>query len=194
MILDCDRGGTARDTGLTEALIRALLEHPEGHPWVMQDIGLLGLRLDQDRRHRLHIWDPDRAVCGPLVHDHPFDFTSWVVAGEITNTRYWEDATGAEYHRVRYRADDEEDRRSDTVRLVGRAETLTAGDRYALRSAELHDSGQQPGTVTVISRRPVEVTELTVCRPDDGPWVSGRSRPATPAEVRRITGLALSWF
>ena len=71
-----------------QALVRTILEHAEDYPWVMQEIGLLGLRLDDKREYRLHVWDPSSSVGEPPIHDHPFDFTSTVIAGEMTNTRY----------------------------------------------------------------------------------------------------------
>jgi hypothetical protein len=40
----------------------------------------------------------------------------------------------------------------------------------------------------------VDVTALTVCTRDDAPWVSAQARPATPAEVKAITGAALDLF
>ena len=79
------------DISLNKALVRTILGHAEDYPWVMQEIGLLGLRLDDAREHRLHVWDPSSSVGEPLIHDHPFDFTSTVIAGETTNTRYEED-------------------------------------------------------------------------------------------------------
>ena len=98
----------------TRAFVRMLLERAAAYPWVLQDIGLLGLRLDERRIYRLHVWDPTGAVGEPPIHDHPFHFTSSVVAGAITNTRYVEDPSGNEFRRVRYRPVRQEDRRADS--------------------------------------------------------------------------------
>ena len=183
------------DSSLNTALIRTILEHAEDYPWVMQEIGLLGLRLDDTREYRLHVWDPSSSVGEPPIHDHPFDFTSTVVAGEMTNTRYREDPLGAEYRRVRYTLPNEDDRRCDTVRLSGTATTHTAGAQYHQLAHELHDSRQVPGTVTIIRRRFTrDVCEMTVCDRDESRWSSGRSRPAAPADVKRITATALELF
>ena len=182
------------DLSLTQALVRKLLEHPHDHPWTMQDIGLLGLRLDDHREHRLHVWGPTSSVGEPPVHDHPYDFTSVVVAGEMTNTRYVEDPAGTEYRRVRYTPPDEDARTTDTVKLSGTATTHTAGDEYSQRADELHASHQLPGTVTIIRMSLREVPALTVCTPGEAPWVSGRSRRPTPDELRTITSAALDHF
>jgi hypothetical protein len=183
------------DNSLNKALVRTILEHAEDYPWVMQEIGLLGLRLDDQREYRLHVWDPSSSVGEPPIHDHPFDFTSTVVAGEMTNTRYQEDPLGVEYRRVRYTPPNEDVRRSDTVRLSGVATTHTAGGQYHQLAHELHDSRQVPGTVTIIRRTFTrDASELTVCNRQETGWVSGQSRPAAPADVKRITATALELF
>ena len=71
---------------LSRALVLTMLQHAEDFPWRMQDIGLMGLRLDDRREYRLHVWDPSYCVGEPPVHDHPYDFTSTVIAGELTNS------------------------------------------------------------------------------------------------------------
>jgi len=188
--------GMTTDIGLNRALVRMILEHGQDYPWVMQDIGLLGLRLDDSREYRLHVWDPSGCIGEPPVHDHPFDFTSTIIAGEMTNTVYSQSPSGVEYSRVRYPPDDEDARTCDpdTVRLSATATTYREGERYSQLAHQLHDSRQLPGTVTVIRRSFIEVTELTVCRRDESTWVSGRSRPARVEEVKRLTAQALEWF
>jgi hypothetical protein len=113
----------------------------------------------------------------------------------MTNTRYEEASSGAEYSRVRYSPADEEARRTDTVRLSAAAvTTFTEGGGYSQLAHELHDSRQLPGTVTIIRMAFKDVHELTVCRRDEATWVSGQARPATPDEVKKITAAALAWF
>ncbi len=183
------------DNGLHKALVYQVLAHAEAYPWTMQDIGLLGLRLDDRREYRLHIWDPSLCVGEPPVHDHPFDFVSQIIAGEMVNTRYTEDPAGIEYRRIRYSPTDEDARRTaDTVRLSGTATTYTEGGHYGQVAHELHDSRQLPGTVSIIQMTFKGESELTVCRRDDPTWVSGRSRPATVEEVKQFTAKALAWF
>jgi hypothetical protein len=186
----------AMEIALSRVLVRTILEHAQDYPWVLQEIGLLGLRLDEVREYRLHVWDPTCSVDEPPVHDHPFDFTSTIVAGEMTNTLYTETPSGVEYSRIRYPPNDEDARRADpdTVRLSATATTYGEGGQYSQRASELHDSRQAPGTVTVIRRCFVDVAELTVCRLDASNWVSGRSRPARPEEVKRMVAKALEWF
>jgi hypothetical protein len=183
------------DEPLNKALVSMILRHAEDYPWTLQDIGLLGLRLDERRELRLHVWDPTYSIVGddPPIHDHPYDFTSTIIAGEMINTRYEVDPSGTEFTRFRYVLSDENSRTADTVRLTGTATTYKGGDCYQQLSSELHDSWQQPGTVSIIRCDFKDVRLLTVCRKSND-WVSGQSRSATSEEVKRITSKALEWF
>jgi hypothetical protein len=87
---------------LEQTRVRNILEHAADHPWRIQDIGVLGLWLDDERTYRLHVWNPEGALGDPPIHDHPYDFTSTVIVGELVNTRYVEDASGPAYVRERY--------------------------------------------------------------------------------------------
>lgn len=179
---------------LCKALVFTMLRHAEDFPWRMHDIGLMGLRLDDQREYRLHVWDPSYSAGDPPIHDHPYEFTSKIIVGELTNTRYEEDPSGDEYARFRYSPSAEDQRRSDTVRLSATATTFTEGGQYRQLAHELHASQQQSGTVTVIRCSWVEATELTVCLRDDGSWRSGQGRDATREEVKTVAAKALERF
>jgi hypothetical protein len=179
---------------LSKALVFTMLRHAEDFPWRMQDIGLMALRLDDQREYRLHVWDPGESVGDPPIHDHPYDFTSTIIVGEMTNSRYEEDPAGDEYVRFRYSPPAEDQRRSDTVRLSAAATTFTEGGQYRQLARELHASWQQPGTVTAIRCSWVEAPELTVCLRDEGSWRSGQARDATREEIKTVAAKALEWF
>ena len=177
----------------TEALVHSILTHAEAFPWRLQEVGLLGLWLDERKEHRLHVWGfPPEG--DPPIHDHPFDFTSTVVVGELVNTRYVEADAGEDYLRERYAVGNDAERTVDTVRLVGAATTYRAGESYEQLAPELHDSRQAPGTVTLIRFTFTGATELTTCRRPGAPSVSGQARPATSDEVKRFTSTALERF
>jgi hypothetical protein len=187
-------GGKVNAGALDKVRIRTILEHALEYPWKIQDIGLLALRLDEQRECALHVWAPDRCMGTPPIHDHPYDFVARIVVGEVTNARYVEDSSGVKYLRERYTPSNEESRTTDYVQLVSEVEILREGDAYAQVAGELHDSHQLPGTVTVIRREFREVEELTVCRLEKDRWVSGASRLASSVEVTEITRQALTLF
>jgi hypothetical protein len=150
------------ETTMTKAVVFTLLRHAEDFPWSMLDIGLMGLRLDERREYRLHVWNSSLNAADPPIHDHPYNFTSAIIVGELTNTRYLETAGGDEHIRFRYSPPNEEQRRSDTVKLSAAAETLCEGDEYRQLAHELHASWQQPGTVTLVRCSWGGARELTV--------------------------------
>lgn len=167
------------DETLSKALVFTILRHAEDFPWRMQEIGLMGLRLDDQREYRIHVWDPSDNLGDPPIHDHPYDFTSKVIAGEMTNTRYVEDPEGDEYIRFRYSLPAEDQRRLDTVTLSATPEAVVQGGEYGQLAHELHASWQLPGTVTVIRCSWGGPRELTVCLRDEDSWRSGQARDAT---------------
>jgi hypothetical protein len=179
---------------LSKPLVLTILRHAEDFPWRMQDIGLMALRLDDRREYRLHLWDPSDIVGDPPIHDHPYDFTSTIIVGELTNTRYEEDPAGDEYVRFRYSPPAEDQRRSDAVRLSAKVESFCEGAQYSQRAHELHASEQEAGTVTVIRCSWVEAPALTVCLRDEGSWRSGQGRDATREEIKSMATKALEWF
>ena len=130
---------------LSKALVLTILRHAEDFPWRMQDIGLMGLRLDDQRKYRLHVWDPSDNVGDPPIHDHPYDFTSTIIVGELTNTRYEEDPAGDEYARFRYSPPAEDQRRSDTVRLSATATTLLSATSTVSSLTNCTRAGNNPG-------------------------------------------------
>jgi hypothetical protein len=182
------------ETTMSRALVFTILMHAQDFPWRMADIGLMGLRLDERREQRLHVWDPSFSTGDPPIHDHPYDFTSTIIVGELANTRYVEHAAGDEYIRFRYLPPAEDQRRSDPVNLAGAAETFREGDQYRQLARELHASRQQPGTVTLIRCSWGQPRELTVCLRDEASWRSGQAREATRQEIQTFTAKALEWF
>jgi hypothetical protein len=182
------------ENALQRALILTILQHAEDFAWRMQDVGLMALRLDDRREFRLHVWAPEDDAEEPAIHDHPYDFTSVVVAGELTNTTYEEDLAGEEFVRFRYRPPAEDQRRSDGIRLSATTTTLRAGKEYRQLAHQLHASRQEPGTVTVIRCTWVADPELTVCLRKGNSWRSGYGRDATTQEVKVITARALERF
>ncbi len=183
------------DEGMNRSLVRTILEHAQDYPWTLQDIGVLGLRLDERREYRLQVWDPGYCVGDPPVHDHPYDFTSMVVVGEMVNTVYREDPSGVQYRRLHYIPKREADSQQvDTIRLIGTSATICEGCTYSQLAHELHDSHQVPGTVNVIRYGFKDINDLTVCLLGDASFVSGQSRPATLSEIDDITTKALEHF
>lgn len=182
---------------IVRLLVRKILEEPASHRWSIQGLGMLRLYLSPNVR--LHVWNPQAPhkvaeVSEP--HNHPWHFTSFVVAGVITNWLYLPDAAGDLYHAgviecgpnpSQYGAQGKHD-----VRLRQESSVYTPGASYSMRAETIHRSDPTPGTVTICTREPLpDPDHATVCWPHGTEWVSAEPRLATPDEVRDITRLAL---
>jgi hypothetical protein len=185
--------------------IRDILVHHEDYPWTLQGFGMLRTYLGADQVHRLHIWDARYRVekVSP-IHDHPWDFTSQVIAGELINQRYtsghrYEGYVDDIYKTVSIRCGEGGCALSPITRSIlhrAQPEHYLSGDTYSQVATELHESLPQDGTVTVISRvfGPDRDLARVFWRGTEG-WVSAEPRPATTEEVKAIVTNALDlWF
>ena len=165
--------------------------------WSLQGLGMLRLYLG--RELRLHVWDPREAFRdASKLHDHPWDFTSYVVLGRLKNIRYYEmnapdfAPTHTKQTIVCGSGGCSLGDKTNVHMDVGTTEEYEAGESYSQRSTEVHESVPERGTVTIIQRTFHEDTEhATVFSPYGESWVSAEPRAATPEEVRRMTRMAL---
>ena len=68
-------------------LVADILEFPERHDWTLQGFGMLRAYLSSEIR--LHVWSAAHRVEGVSdIHNHPWDFESMVVCGNMENTLY----------------------------------------------------------------------------------------------------------
>jgi hypothetical protein len=121
------------------------------------------------------------------IHSHGFDFFSGVIAGELTNTRYfpdWKDRVtlgegliGYE-GRVDIRGNNETVRATDAIIAMPRseAEELERGQTYTMPPKNhFHavDVESGVGTATIFCKTPTfwgsDGISLTLRRPDEGP-------------------------
>lgn len=183
----------------TESKIKEILTDPFDYVWTLQGFGMLRTYLDNDEVERLHIWDTNSAVPDvSVIHDHPWDFTSRIISGRLTNQRYVFDPEDGEEVSVAFIKTGEggglrtEPYKIHVISLE--PEHYVPGDLYGQLAAEVHESIPSNGTVTLIERKfygPRDDQVATVCW-RTGDWVSAEPRPATHYEILHFTGLALS--
>lgn len=184
---------------VTESRVKEILAHPFDHDWSIQGLGMLRTYLDDEHIERLHIWDTDRAVTEvSTIHDHPWDFSSRIVAGRLYNQRYQHSYSltdGDPFHtsQIHCGAGGGLIGATHRVRLsLDPIEGYEPGDVYSQSAPELHQSDPSRGAVTVISRTfRAERDIATVCW-RTGDWVSAEPRSATMAEIEHFIGLACS--
>lgn len=183
------------------ALVATILRAPHEHEWSIQGFGMLRLYLT--KAIRLHIWDPSRAVESvTTIHDHPWNFTSHVVCGLMTDRVYrrigddeWPANGRPKTHREERIVCGPGGGSMGAIREVRLEKTTTthvrAGECYSRRAEELHESGAMAGTVTIVERTFMANTEhALVYAPIGQPWVSAEPRRATREEVEHFVTLA----
>lgn len=181
------------------ALVKTVLMYPRNHRWTLQGFGFLRTYLPfgpNAKRFRLNVWDNDLTLPGvSIIHDHPWDFTSWIINGEFRNLRFVEDHfNGEEYMHMRIKCGETGGSLgTDALPIRLRAmpvECYTTGDIYQQRADEIHLSAFDQGTVTLNDR--TGDTEMPrVFWPAGGDWVDAKPREATEMEVAKTTLLAL---
>jgi hypothetical protein len=185
---------------ITPDLVRHILQHRDQFQWSLQGFGMLRTYIGEDLR--LHIWSNQHQVDDvSLMHTHPWDFSSLIVSGKITNHLYSEVPSGT----ARFA-----DRAMWRQRILcgegggleGEPEEVwlrpvsviqyPANFVYRQAANEIHFSEFDDGTVTVIRRSPAADPDHAAVYWEAGKqWVSAEPRPATTEEVDAIVGLAL---
>lgn len=193
-------------TVLTKAAVRQLLlAGPAIKGWSLQGFGMLRLYLDARCEYRLHVWDARYAVKDvSAAHDHPWDFESTIIAGELVNQLFIEQPDhlpgGSPFLEQKLLCGlggglcEEKPR---ALRLIPHPpDRYNEGDTYFQSAAQIHTSQPVDGTVTIIKRIFHEDTEhARVFWRKGVEWVSAEPRPAYDLEVRNICDRALAmWF
>ncbi len=184
------------------AAVRAVLERPAGFDWSVQGFGMMRTYFGHDKRYRLNLWDSALSVPDvSIIHDHPWDLRSWIVAGSLQNVRYRVGTlfgtllSGDLYRFMVIEPGEKFDGHAFETGAVHLSpelsETYSPGGTYTQRAGEVHSSHPIDGSVTVNDR--------TNRGPDrarvfwrDGEWVDAKPRPATLIEVARTADRALA--
>jgi hypothetical protein len=200
------------DVPLTKLAVKAILERATAHPWSLQGMGMFRLYLSKEVR--LHVWDL-RYATEPVstLHTHPWDFTSEVHSGAITNRLFCKlretDVAvirqNASWRRNLAAYNEQQivcgpgggvSAPPKEVWLYDDDEdgclTWTTGDSYSMDFDTIHESIPKTGTVTVLHRRfRVDTEHAFVYYRSDRKWVSAEPRDARPEEVEAMAKMAL---
>lgn len=154
------------------------------------------LMVDGPWKARLHCWPsgqarPQGEECE--IHDHVFDFSSWVLTGEVENIEYEVDPSGAPYaiYSTEYIGELSILRKTtQTIHLAVRSSSMhRAGSKYEVRAGQLHETrriGTAPA-VTVLITHDVSTQTPTVVGPLAGAakYEYVRSR-VSETDLRRV--------
>lgn len=185
----------------TRALARSIFDKPFEHEWTVQGFGMLRTYLDPDKRWRLNVWHSGLAVPNvSIIHDHPWDFNSLILAGEFYNTRYTNDVLNSPathmVQRIRTGEGGGPEGEPVSVALLAHPrEIYWAGDIYSQKAEEVHASSYADGTVTLNDRtRRPDPDHALVFWPFGEEWVDAEPRAATRKEIIIATSAAREQF
>lgn len=186
------------------AVVQTVLERPAGFKWTVQGFGMMRTYFGgPDKMWRLNVWDSKLAVDQvSVIHDHPWDFTSWILAGEFTNTRFrpwpFSGMTARLYDWAVIRTGEGGGPEGEGGRMwlePQPPEVYLPGHSYRQRAKEIHFSSFIDGTVTINQRiRLPDGEHARVFWPAGQSWVSAEPRPATLNEVCDTCERALRHF
>lgn len=206
-------------TDFTKAFVHNILSNYGDHHWTVQGFGFLRMYFgphENPKRYRLNLWDSSFTVPGvSTIHDHPWHFTSLIIAGCFCNQRFdmmvlppvdYSDPNsplegGPATHTFTTIRTGEgggmEQSGIDYCRLTRRKpELYFAGDTYHQDANEVHETLFEDGSVTLNERTPLpDGDHARVFWPYGESWVDAEPRPARPEELTAaITPCLERWF
>jgi hypothetical protein len=173
----------------------ATIMQDDRRSWTVQGFGFLRTYFgppNAPKMYRLNLWDHRFTVPNvSTIHDHPWDFTSVIVAGEFANQRY---------NMTRHAGSSFEPTHAFTTIKTGEGggleksaygacvlepryeELYEPGDVYGQRADEIHETKFVDGSVT-LNQRTGDTEHARVFWPWGTHWVDAMPRPATAEEV-----------
>lgn len=183
-----------------EILLRAgfALENWQERAWTVQGFGMIRTYLDEEKRWRLNVWDNALKVPNVSeIHDHPWDFQSWILCGQLANTRFKlsfpQDPASLPYQHVQIKTGEGGGPVGpvDKVYLTPiKSEVYDPGYGYLQNRNEIHITGARSGTVTLNDRTPPTPEHTANIYWPSGPWINAEPRPASKPEVFNAVSLA----
>lgn len=186
-------------TAVVLALLRARLIDRNPHHWTVQGFGMLRTYLDPAQRWRLNVWHAGLAVPGvSTIHDHPWDFTSFVLWGAIKNIVYRQKTpsrlplSDRPTHHVTDIVTGESGQvigeERSLVLLAEEHETLYRGAMYCQERSLIHETRATDFTVTLNRRSPpMPEYQARVFWPYGERWVPATPHEATDADLELVT-------
>lgn len=190
------------------ASVEKILQQADKYQWSLQGFGML--RLHMSHGYRLNVWDSRFRVPNvSMIHTHPWNFVSQVVAGTLRNHRYlrypydhkslFPDIKYPLFESAKIRPGQGggimEKTPADFQLCALMPENYIQGDEYRQCADEIHASEPVDGTITLNMRVRVGLDEAFVFWPKGEEWRSAEPRNATTEEVHAITRASLAkWF
>lgn len=183
-----------------DEIVKKVMENPFDYEWELQGFGMLRTYIDKDTR--LQIWLKEFIVPNVTdVHTHPWDFTSYIYQGRVTNYSFHESSTQRPYL-DRY---EEYDRcliltgekafvheKTKVFLQMCNTDIFTKGKIYKHRRDVPHRIRFTDGTITILTKSNIQEHNLaySYVKGIDNEWVSAAPRPATKEEIQTFIDAA----
>jgi hypothetical protein len=186
--------------------IKDVLLNPHDREWTIQGFGFGRCYFGAGDRWRLNIWHDKFAMPNvSIIHDHPWDFRSWIISGEFTNQIYrmgtnvydgYVQSARPPTHHCQYL------RTGIGGGLIGdcydvflhaeQPEYMKTAMTYKQGRKQIHASFPANGAVTLNDRRNRVGEDARVFWPLGTHWVSAHPRVASKDEVNMLATYALA--
>lgn len=192
------------DLTYVRPLVRKILADAN-NGWTVQGFGFLRTYFgppDAPKMFRLNLWDSRFTVPGvSTIHDHPWDLSSLIVAGDFTNQRYRvNDRLGSrpthEFTTIKTGEGGGIERASTSACVLTphAPEHYLPGDTYHQNAEEVHETLFKDGSVT-LNKRVGDTEHARVFWPFGTNWVDAKPRTALHSEIEAATCASLrEWF
>jgi hypothetical protein len=190
------------DMTFTKALVSSILRDTH-REWTVQGFGFLRTYFgppELPKKCRLNLWDSQFTVPNvSTIHDHPWDFKSLIVAGELENKRYLYtvDGTNPTHEYTTIKTGEGGGLQGNSSVCILRLNSVikySAGDIYSQKANEIHETKFKDGTIT-LNERIGDTEQAKVFWPYDTDWVDAIPRKATSKEIKQAVDKSLSyWF
>lgn len=178
------------------AAIRSILEHHSAFHWTVQGFGFIRTYLDADKRWRLNVWHNDLRVPNvSAIHDHPWDFVSYIIAGRMMNTKYFQEPGKLPTHNffeiITGEGGGPSGETYSCTLSDAEHQVYVPGNIYSQIRTEIHETRFTDGTVTLNDRSPPTPDhKARVFWPVGEKWVDAIPRDATKEEIELAVGEA----
>ena len=183
-----------------DEIVKNVMENPFNYEWELQGFGMLRTYIGENTR--LQIWLKEFIVPNVTdVHTHPWDFTSYIYQGRITNYIFHESDTPRPYL-DRY---EEYDRcliltgenafvheRNKVFLKIQDKVVYNKGKFYSHKKSIPHRISFMDGTITILRKSNIQEDSLaySYVKGVDNEWVSAAPRPATKEEIQTFINAA----
>ena len=173
-----------------DEIVKKILNNPLDYEWELQGFGMLRTYIDKDTR--MQIWLNSFIIQDVTdIHTHPWDFTSCIYQGRVSNFIFKEDSgyfnTAETFYDKCYILTGENAyvKSKEKVNLIRtKICTYLKGETYVHSKVVPHRINFKDGTITILTKMNKEEhnSAYSYVRAG-GEWVSAAPKPATKKEI-----------